>query len=109
MDEKAIAAQVRQLIETNCIDREGGEIPYNFSDQGVVKKIYLTQEQQAGLAGGHLALARLDGSYVIIAAPVAAKIIQRDPAAVLVMNDTDEASEADDVYADYEIPDDLTW
>ena len=31
-DKKAIAAQVKQLIEVNCLSREGGEIDYNFTD-----------------------------------------------------------------------------
>jgi uncharacterized protein len=112
LEEKAVAAQVRQLIEKNSIDRRGAEIPYNFSDQGVVKKVHITGKQQAALAGGRIAIARMDESYVLIPAPVAAKIIERDPAAVLVMNTADGGDrrfDGDDPYADYEIPDDLIW
>lgn len=110
LEEKAVAAQVRQLIEKNNIDRAGGEIPYNFADRGVVKRIYITGKQQAALAGGRIALARLDESYVLIPVPVATKIAERDPAAVLVMNTADDGEpDADDPYADHQIPDDLTW
>jgi uncharacterized protein YaiL (DUF2058 family) len=110
LDTKAIAAQVHQLIERNIIDRDDGEIAYNFSDQGVVKKIHITQDQQTGLARGRIAVARFDGAYALIAAPVAAKITERDPAAVIVVNDrADSETDSDDPYADYQIPDDLTW
>ena len=110
LDEKAIAAQIRQLVEQNIIVREGGDIAYNFSDRDKVKQIHVTQEQLTGLAAGRIAVARIDGAYALIAAPVAAKIIERDPGAVVVMNTTTQSDmDADDPYADYQIPDDLTW
>ena len=109
-DEKAIKAQIRQLIETNLIDRQGGDISYNFVDQSVVKKLFLSQEQQSALAYGHLAIGRLDDSYALIPVPVANKIVERDPDAILVLNTpTCGARNSDDPYLEYEIPDDLTW
>jgi len=110
LDEKAIAAQVRQLIAKNIIEREGGDIAYNFSDRDVVKKFHVTQEQLTGLASGRIAVARYEGAYALIAAPVAAKIIERDPGAVVVMNTPTQGDvDADDPYSDYQIPDDLMW
>jgi uncharacterized protein YaiL (DUF2058 family) len=107
---KALAAQVRQLIEKNAIAREQGEIPYNFSDAGIVKKITVSPHQHAQIVAGRIAIARLDGSYLLIAAPVAAKIAERDPASVIVMNTSEEvATTEDSLYAEYQIPDDLTW
>ena len=110
LEQKAIAAQVRQLIENNVIERDGGGLDYNFSDQGVVKKIHVTQAQHTALAQGRLAIARSDGAYALIAAPVAAKIIERYPAAVVLLNTaTEKREDGDYLYADYQIPDDLTW
>ena len=41
---------------------------------------------------------------------MAAKIAERDPEAVIELSDQDDtAGDADDPYADYKIPDDLTW
>lgn len=108
--EKAVAAQVRQLIEKNRIEGEAGEIPYNFSDQNVIRKMYVSESQQTALVDGRIAVARLDGSYVLVPAPVATKVRERDPGAVLVLNIAgDGVVDADDEYADYQIPDDLTW
>ena len=110
LEQKAIAAQVRQLIENNVIERDGGEFAYNFPDRDVVKKIHITQEQLTALAHGRLAIARCDGGYALIAAPVAAKIVERDPGSVVVLNTmTEKIEDGDDLYADYQIPDDLTW
>ncbi len=110
LNERSVRAQVQQLIEKNCIDRGDGEIPYNFSDQGVVKKIRLRREQHTALADGRLAVARLDGSYVLIPTPVALKIAAREPTAVVVMNTASGGGpDTDDAYAQYEIPDDLSW
>ncbi len=110
LERKAVSAQVRQLIEKNAVERDGGDLSYNFPDQGVVKKIHVTQQQLTALAQGRLAIARLDGAYALIANPVAAKIIERDPVSVVVLNTaTESAEDSDDPYADYQIPDDLTW
>lgn len=107
---KALAAQVRQLVEKNEIAREPGEIPYNFSDAGIVKKITISAFQHGQIVAGRIAIARLDGAYRLIAAPVAAKIAERDPDSVIVMNTSDEAATTEDeLYAEYQIPDDLTW
>lgn len=109
-EQRAIAAQVRQLIETNAIDREAGDVAYNFPDAGIVKKITTTVEQQQRLAAGRIAIARLDAAYVLIPAKVAGKIAERDPGSIIVLNSpSSTAAPEDDDYADYQIPDDLTW
>jgi uncharacterized protein YaiL (DUF2058 family) len=41
---------------------------------------------------------------------VARKIAERDPETVIELNQQDDSASAeDDPYADYKIPDDLTW
>ena len=110
MERKAILAQVRQLIETNRIDNSGAETAHNFSDQGVIRTIYVTEQQHTALIAGHLAIVQLDESYTLVPAPVAAKIMEREPAAIALMNSADQARPAaEDGYAEYQIPDDLTW
>ena len=110
LDETAIAAQVRQLIEKYRIDRRGGETPYSFVDDGTVKKIHVNGKQQAGLTAGQIAVVRLGSAYELIPAPVAAKLAERDAGAVVLLNEgNDEGPIDDDPYADYDIPDDLRW
>ena len=43
-NQKAIAAQVKQLIVMNKLDRDQGEIPYSFIYQNKVKNIGVTED-----------------------------------------------------------------
>lgn len=109
-DKKAIAAQVRQLIDVNRIARDGAEISYNFTDNNKIKKIRVNAVMQDQLSRGRLAIVSLQGSYDLVPAAVADKISQRMPECVIVCNDgAAEDIDEDDPYADYKIPDDLMW
>lgn len=122
-DEKAIAAQIIQLIETNKINRSSGDIGsqnigskdigYQFVDEKKIKKLYVNAEQQRQLERGVIAIVRLHGNYELVSAAVAEKIRQRDEDTVLVLNERPAAGsnepEEDDPYADYKVPDDLMW
>lgn len=109
-EQKAIAAQIKQLIELNKQSRQGGEIPYNFTDGTKIKKLHVTAELQKHLINGKLAIVRLGEAYEVVPAKVAEKVGQRDETAVIVRNDSSiEIEDEDDPYADYKIPDDLMW
>jgi len=109
-ERKAIAAQIRQLIETNRVADRDGDIAYNFTDANVVKKIYVSDRVHGHLMSGRLAIARLDERYELVPMPVAEKIRQRDAQSIIQSQDSAEpAQDGDDPYADYKIPDDLMW
>jgi uncharacterized protein YaiL (DUF2058 family) len=107
---KAIAAQIKQLITTNRIHRDGGETAYQFTDGKKIKKIYVTNLLHTQLSKGLIAIVLLDGQYELVPAAVADKISQRDGNIVFMQtrSNTDVIDE-DDPYADYQIPDDLMW
>ncbi|MBB3047022.1 hypothetical protein FHR99_001258 [Litorivivens lipolytica] len=109
-EKKAIQAQINQLITTNAINRQNGEQAYQFVDGKKIKKLYVTNELQAQLTRGQIAIVKLGEAYELVPSAVAEKIRQRDEARVLVLHDkTTEAVDEDDPYADYQIPDDLMW
>lgn len=109
-EQKAIQAQIRQLIEMNRIDRRQGEISYQFADQNKIKKIFVTELLQDRLAYGMLAIVRLGEGYELVPRVVAEKIAQRDTSAVMVLNVNKNPTPAEeDPYAAYQIPDDLMW
>jgi uncharacterized protein YaiL (DUF2058 family) len=110
-NQKALRAQVRQLIELNRQARDGGEIPFNFADGRAVKKLFVTKRHQDHLVNGRLAIVKLDDKYELVPTAVAQKIRLRDPNTVVVCNDAEQGKhpDVDDPYADYEIPDDLNW
>lgn len=108
-ERKALAAQVRQLIEVNRLPKGEGEIPYNFNDNNKVKRLYVTEQMQRQLGLGRLAIVRLDEQYELVPSAVAEKIRQRDESCVILCNEPEPHSDEDDPYADYQIPDDLMW
>lgn len=109
-EKKAIQAQIRQLVETNRLDRSRGETSYQFVHDKKIKKIFVDEKMVDQLSRGRLAIVYVNDSYEIVAEGVARKVMERDESAVVVLHDrkTDDAGE-DDPYAGYEIPDDLMW
>lgn len=108
-EEKAIAAQIRQLIESNQQPTGKPVISFKFSDNGAIKSMDVSNEVHRHLSNGQLAIVRLDSSYALVPKIVSEKISQRSEAFLVVLNDTKETLDEDDPYAAYEIPDDLMW
>ncbi|WP_309044255.1 DUF2058 domain-containing protein [Marinobacter sediminicola] len=109
-EKKAVQAQIRQLVETNRLDRSRGETSYQFVHDKKIKKMYVDDTMADQLSRGRLAIVSVSDQYEIVAEGVARKIIERDAQAVVVLHDrkTDDVGD-DDPYAGYEIPDDLMW
>ncbi|HSC75042.1 MAG TPA: DUF2058 domain-containing protein [Pseudomonadales bacterium] len=108
--QRAIAAQIRQLIDSHRQDRGDGSVAYNFSDNKVIKKILVSQKIVDQIQFGHLAIVRLDDKYELIPVRAAEKIRERDAACVIVCNPQQSGKNIDDdPYADFKIPDDLMW
>jgi hypothetical protein len=109
--QKALQAQIRQLISTQKISRQNGDIAYQFVDAGKIKKLYVTSDQQDQLVRGHIAIVRLNEQFELVPTLVAEKIRLRDESVVALLNTRTEttATQEDDPYANYQIPDDLMW
>lgn len=111
--QRAIAAQIKQLIETHRqakLASGEGEVEYNFTDGKTIKKMVVTPRVHQLISRGQLVIVAMDGRYELVPRVVADKIAQRDPKALIVANSkpSDEPDE-DDPYKDYVIPDDLMW
>jgi len=106
---KAIIAQIKQLIEVSRLSRDGGDIPYNFTDGTKIKKILVSNDMLNQLSNGRLAIVKFDEQYSVVPKSVAEKIKLRDENYVVVSNVLQQTDDADDPYAEYKIPDDLMW
>lgn len=106
---KALQAQVRQLVEQNRVDPEGGEIPYHFDDRGKIRRVYVTDKLHDQLSQGRLGIVKSAGRYALVPSAVCAKIRERDAARVILLNDKPQAEDPDDPYAEFKVPDDLMW
>ncbi len=96
--------------DRNRVADRDGDVVYNFTDNKVVKRIYISEQAHKHLTSGHLAIAKLGESYELVPMPVANKIKQRDEHCIILCEQSNETDLAeDDPYADYSIPDDLMW
>ena len=111
-EKHALAAQIKQLIEMNIVAKDGDQ-KFSFTDTNVIKHIYVSQTQIDQLSRGTLAIVtQKQGqkyNHVVVPMGVAKKIEQRDAKLVVFKAQQSTIREEDDPYADYQIPDDLTW
>ncbi len=111
-EQKAIAAQIKQLIERHRQPKGGDQLEYNFTHGKLIKKIRVAPAIQQQLIRGQLAIVALGDGYELVPRVVADKIAQRDETSVIVANvsaQTQAQADEDDPYKDYVIPDDLMW
>ncbi len=111
-EQKAIAAQVKQLIENHRQPKGAGQndVEYNFTDGKLIKKMRVSPLVLEQVARGVLAVVKLGEGYEVVPRVVADKIALRDEKSVLVANvKAQQQTDEDDPYKDYVIPDDLMW
>lgn len=109
---REIAAQVRQIIETNKVKREG-EISYRFNDGEKIHSVLVNETLRAQLAKGTLVIARSGDHYELLPRAAADKLRERD-ASVIVLDhgqtaNSTPASDDDEFYSQFKVPDDLIW
>ncbi|WP_415879352.1 DUF2058 domain-containing protein [Methylomonas sp. TEB] len=109
-EQKALGAQIKQIVEMNRIAQDPNGLAYNFTDDSKVKTLYVAEKVREALINGRAGIAKVDGHYEIVPAEVARKVQARDAASIVVLNEaTQDVSAADDPYAEFQIPDDLMW
>ncbi|WP_342649453.1 DUF2058 domain-containing protein [Pseudomonas sp. REB1044] len=108
-EQKARAAQVKQLIEATRLPKLNTEDYFNFVDDKKVKRIAVNALMRSKLSNGSLAIVAHGGSYEVIPREAAVKVQERAPQRILLLNTHVEEADEDDPYAAYKIPDDLMW
>lgn len=110
LEEKALKANIVQMIRQHQLTETSGDVSYQFIDQSKVKKLYITQKLYDQVVAGHVAIARLEDSYALLPRPLADRIDERMAGFIVVANSkTEQQIDEDDPYAAYVIPDDLMW
>ena len=107
LEEKALRANIIQMIKQHQIADTDGDVSYQFVDASKVKK---TQKLYDQIVAGHVVIARLEDGYALLPRPLADRIDTKMEGFMVVSNDTaEDTPEEDDPYAAYVIPDDLMW
>jgi uncharacterized protein YaiL (DUF2058 family) len=107
--QKAIVAQIAQLVNKNRQSKGAGDIAYNFTYDKKIERIYVSAAVQAHLMAGRLVIVCQGGATELVPRVIADKIAERDASLVVRVNKTSTEVDADDPYAAFQIPDDLMW
>lgn len=107
--QKAIEAQIAQMVRQNRQSKGSGDIAYHFTRGNKIDRIHVSAAVQAHLVAGHLVIVCLGGATELVPKVIADKIAERDPSLVVRVNKTSTEVAADDPYAAFQIPDDLMW
>jgi len=107
--EKAVFAQIVQMVQTNRQSKGAGDITYYYTHGTKIDKIYVSAEVQGHLTAGRLVIVCVDGKAELVPRIVADKIAERDASLVVRVKKTSTEIDEDDPYAAYQIPDDFTW
>jgi uncharacterized protein YaiL (DUF2058 family) len=108
---KERALRIQQILEHHQIKNVKGETEYNYTFNSKIKKLFVDAITHRALVNGRLAVCGLSEDSYLVTAETAEKIATLDPNVILVQNDKVDSDvvEADDPYADYQIPDDMMW
>ena len=107
--QKAIMAQIVQMVQQSRQSKGKGDIAYNFTHDNKIKRIYVSAAVQANLIAGRLVIVCQGENTELVPKVIADKIAERDPSLVVRVNKTSTEIDADDPYAAFQIPDDLMW
>jgi uncharacterized protein YaiL (DUF2058 family) len=108
-EQKALLAQIKQLIEPHRVAQDPDGVAYHFNRGGKVKKLYVSEVVRIQLSQGLLGITEYDAGFVIVAAGIIDKIRDRDAGYFVLLNKDINVAPIDDAYAAYVVPDDLVW
>jgi len=111
LQKRAEAAQVKQLVEQNRLDKDDRGIAYRFTVSGKIQRIFVATAIADQLSDGRLGIVGIDGRYEVVPRATIGKIqsINDGVFVNIVAPSSSAEKDPDDPYAGYEVPDDLMW
>jgi hypothetical protein len=92
--QKADQAAARQLIASNKVRLEEGDVTYHYvGADGKIKRISVQQDVADKLSDGLLGLALHNSDLVLLAAETVKKVLQRDNDSIVAYNDPAEVED----------------
>lgn len=106
---KALRAEIQQLVEQNREPKLETDDYFNFIDRERVRRICVTPALRERIGRGELVFVRYRGHYELVPPPIAERIRERDPQAIVTLSAEPEKVDDNDPYKDFKVPDDLIW
>lgn len=107
--QKAILAQIAQLVQKNRQSKGNGDIAYHYTLGNKIERLFVSAAVQAHLVAGRLVIVCLGPTVELVPRVIADKIAERDASLVVRVQKSSTELDADDPYAAFQIPDDLMW
>lgn len=108
--QREVAAEVRQLVSRHKhprVEREDDK-PFHFENKGKIKRLYVSAETHQLIADRKLTIVNDNGVFELVPPEIAERIRKRNPSLVIDLPE-DKGPDADDPYAQFQVPDDLMW
>jgi uncharacterized protein YaiL (DUF2058 family) len=107
---KARAVEINQLLEQHRVPKIlDSEDRFNFVAGKKLRFILVDAAMRLGLNEGRLFIVRYGGRSEVVPAAIAERIREREPNAVIKLNESSAPAAEDDPYKDFVVPDDLKW
>lgn len=108
--QRELAAEIKQLVINNRHPRSDNEDdkPFYFENKGKIKRLYGSPQTHKLISSGRLVIVNFNGVFELVPPDVAEKIRGRNPSLVIDLPD-EQQPDANDPYAQYQVPDDLMW
>jgi len=108
--QRQVNAEVRQLVSRHRHPRSESDddVPFHFDNKGKVKRIYVAPATHRLITDRKLVIVNDNGVFELVPPDIAEKIRQRNPSLVIDLPE-EQAPDADDPYAAFQVPDDLMW
>ena len=111
--DKATRVEIKKLLRANKLNDKNGEIPYNYLINNQVKRFYLNPDQLTRMTNGELVITNWNDRTYLIPSTIIKDLHKLHPTLAIASpnneNSTQSSEKIDEEYADYVIPDDLTW
>lgn len=78
-------AKIGKLIKEHGINTDEGDLRYNFVVGKTVKYVFVTEEQQAQLSEGKLAITFLGGKRILIPHEIGKEVLAIDPEKIVIL------------------------
>lgn len=108
--EKENIARAKQILEHHNQDEITGKVTFNFTFDGKIKELDVNDLTHKKLVKGTLAICYLEGKFYVLPDEPARKIAAINESYIVLHAEPEQKEkDADDPYADFEVPDDLMW
>lgn len=110
-ERKKLKAQIKELIDNNKLENWKGEVAYRYTVEKRIRELYVNEAAHKHLTDRNVAITRLNGDTYLIPIETANEVIHINPqwSVFNAVEASDEQSNEDDEYAEFQVPDDLQW